>query len=346
MKRIKVILLSYAIAFFIFLLLFPLFSYKPFKSAIKEGAFNHLITARELLNHQIEGYFRERFGDVNVLARNPIIEQALSRLSESFNTYGLDSPQYNKTLNRYQSLMEHYVTSYGYINIFLVKREGDVVFSVTREDFTGTNLLTGRYQDFSFAQVFRRGLEEIAFEDYTWNDTRGEFSSYFSAPVYDNHSLLGTLIIEIPFSHLDAMLTQRAGLGETGEMYLVGEDEFMRSNSRFSEEPTILQLEVDTEATRNAFEGKTGTQIIDDYRGVPVLSAYTPLNLKFVNWVLLVEINEEEALRASHTIEKWLKIFAILIFVATTFFLYIIFKREKKGKADGVSQNTNSDYDE
>ncbi|GJQ59181.1 MAG: hypothetical protein SCALA701_19820 [Candidatus Scalindua sp.] len=300
------------------------------KSAIKNEAFNHLITARELLHHEIEDYFRERFGNVDVLARDPIVEEALVQLSESFNTYGLDSPQYNQTLNRYQSLMEHYVASYGYINIFLVNSNGDVIFSVTREDFTGTNLRTGKYQDFSVGQVFRRGLEEVAFEDYTWNDTKGEFSAYFSAPVYDNHSLSGALIIEIPFSHLDAMLTQRAGFGETGEMYLVGEDEFMRSNSRFSEEPTILQLEIDTEATRNAFEGETGTKIVDDYRGVPVLSAYAPLNLKFVNWIILVEIDEEEALRASHTVEKKLIIFSILIFIITTLYLYFTFKREKK----------------
>lgn len=332
MKRIKRILLSYAIAFCVFLLLFPFFSYNAFKSALKDGAFNHLITARDLQHHQIEDYFRERFGDVAVLAKNPIIEQALAQLSESFNTYGLDSSQYSITLDKYQSFMEYYVTSYGYINIFLVNREGDVVFSVVRENFTGTNILTGKYQDFSFAQVFRSGLEEVAFEDYTWNDTTGEFRSYFSAPVYDNHSSSGVLIIEIPFSHLDAMLTQRAGLGETGEMYLVGEDEYMRSNSRFSEEPTILQKEIDTEATRDAFEGNTGTMIIEDYRGVPVYSAYTPLNLKFVNWILLVEIDEEEALRSSNTIEKKLILFAIIIFIITTLYLYMIFKREKTAK--------------
>ena len=332
MNRIKKISLSCAIAFIVFLLLFPFFSYRPFKSALTESAFNHLVTARELLSNQIQGYFRERFGDVNVLARNPIITQALTRLSETFYQHGLNSKHYDNVVNIYQQLMEHYVFDYGYINIFLVNKEGDVIFSVTREDFTGTNLLTGKYQDFSFAQVFRKGLEEVTFEDYTWNDAKGEFSSYFAAPVYDRQILAGVLLIEIPFSHLDAMLTQRAGLGETGEMYLVGEDDFMRSNSRFSEEPTILEKEIDTEATRNAFEGITGTKIIKDYRGVPVLSAYAPLDLKFVNWVLLVEIDKEEALRSCNTIEKRLILFAIIIVIITTLYLYITFKREKNSK--------------
>ena len=132
-----------------------------------------------------------------------------------------------------------------------------------------------------------------------WNDKINDFTAYFGAPVFEAESLLGVIVIEIPFAHLDTILTQRAGLGQTGEMYLVGDDGFMRSNSRFSVTPTILQKEVNTEATREAFEGYVGKKIIDDYRGVPVLSAYTPLNLNFINWALLVEIDEAEAFARS-----------------------------------------------
>ncbi|MGR3301013.1 MAG: hypothetical protein ACUZ8I_00775 [Candidatus Scalindua sp.] len=75
------------------------------------------------------------------------------------------------------------------------------------------------------------------------------------------------MVIEIPFSHLDAIMTHRAGLGETGEMYLVGDDGYMSSNSRFPEEPTVLQKEVDTEATMEALNRIVGKKIIKDYRG-------------------------------------------------------------------------------
>jgi methyl-accepting chemotaxis protein len=134
-------------------------------------------------------------------------------------------------------------------------------------------------------------LEDVSFEDYSWNDNANDFTAYFAAPVFEAESLLGVIVIELPFSHLDTILTHKAGLGKTGEMYLVGEDGLMRSNSRFSVTPTMLQKEVDTEATREAFEGYVGKKIVADYRGVPVLSAYTPLNLSFINWALLVEID-------------------------------------------------------
>ena len=41
------------------------------------------------------------------------------------------------------------------------------------------------------------------------------------------------------------------GMGESGETYLVGTDYLMRSDSRFSEESTILKTKVDTETQQS-----------------------------------------------------------------------------------------------
>lgn len=326
----KKIFLTIGIAFSIFLITLPLVSYKFLKNAVRSAAFNHLITVRGLLKHQVENYFQERFGDINVLSRNPVIGQAFSRLSKAYKTSGLEGDQYIKISGLYQPLMEYYLTDYGYVNLYFIDQDGDVMFSAIREEFTGTNLINGRYKQFSIGQVFERGLDGVTFEDYTWQETLGEFTSYFSAPVYDGQMLLGVLVIEIPFSHLDAIMTKREGLGDTGEMYLVGDDSYMRSNSRFSEEPTVLQNKVDTIATREALEeGIAGEKIIKDYRGIPVLSAYTPLDLKFVNWALLVEIDESEAFQAVNTVEKRVTILGSLIGSITFLFIYIVNRRKK-----------------
>ncbi|MCP4256760.1 MAG: hypothetical protein GY774_04435 [Planctomycetes bacterium] len=54
---------------------------------------------------------------------------------------------------------------------------------------------------------------------------------------------------------------------------------------------------VDTKGTRAAVSGKTNAEIFPDYRNIPVLSAYTPLAIEDVNWVIMAEIDEEEALQ-------------------------------------------------
>jgi methyl-accepting chemotaxis protein len=323
MKKTKNTIFTIGIAFIIFLLFVPIVSYTAFKLAIKEKTFNHLITTRELLVDQIENYFYERLGDVNVLAENPTTAQALSSFAQAFKDSGIKSAKYAEIADTYQPLMNHYVSNYGYTNIFLVDISGDVIFSAKEDEYTGINLLTTENSRLKIAKIFKKGMEEITFDDYTWHHDEDDFVAYFASPVYDNKVLVGVLLTEIPFSHLDAMLSRRKGLGETGEMYLVGKDGLMRSNSRFSEETTVLKKKVDTEATRDAFYGNAGTQIIDDYRGVPVLSAYTPLNFKTVDWVLLVEIDKKEAFETIRTVEIKLLVIALSIGAITMIYLYL-----------------------
>ena len=55
----KKIFITVGIAFSIFLMSLPTISYRFLKDAVEAEAFNHLITVRELLKRQIEGYFQE-----------------------------------------------------------------------------------------------------------------------------------------------------------------------------------------------------------------------------------------------------------------------------------------------
>ncbi|MGR3178634.1 MAG: cache domain-containing protein [Candidatus Anammoxibacter sp.] len=321
-----------AAALLIFLLAVPLVSYKTLKQGIKHEVFRHLITTRELTSDRIKTFFHERFGDIDVLTRNPIVIQSFSQLSNTASNNGIGSDQYSAVAKLYMPLMEHYCTDYGYVNIFFAEKDGKVILAVNESEYTGQNLLKGDYSDFSISHVFNNALNEVTFDDFTFHEEINEYTFFFGAPIYSEDLLLGVIIIEIPFSHMDAMLTQRGGLGETGEIYLVGDDGYMRSNSRFFKEPTILKKEVDTKATREAFIGTTGTMIMEDYRGVSVLSAYTPLNLKFVDWILLAEIDEKEAFASIRKVELRLIIIACMIGGIAAAYIYIT--RRKKGEVE------------
>jgi len=56
--------------------------------------------------------------------------------------------------------------------------------------------------------------------------------------------------VQVPTDQIDAIMKQRAGLGHTGETYLIGADLRMRSNSALSETQTILGAPVETEQTQ------------------------------------------------------------------------------------------------
>ncbi len=336
---VKKATVAIVIALSTFFLIVPFLSYRSFKSAIKKEVFNHLITTRDLQKHEIWNYFNDRYGDIDVLSRNPVIAKGFPRLSGAFNAYGLDNPQFQKIKSIYHPLMEYYIADYGYANIFFIDKDGAVIYSALREDFSGTDLFVGEFKDHKIARLFKQALEDVSFGDYSWNDKANDYTAFFAAPVFESESLMGVIVIELPFAHLDSILSQRAGMGKTGEEILVGEDGLMRSNSRFSTKPTILQIEVDTEATREAFEGYVGTKIVKDYRGVPVLSAYTPLNLNFINWALLVEIDEAEAFAPIHYVEAKMTIFGSIIGVITIGYIYFTYRAYKKEKEQDILES-------
>ena len=56
----------------------------------------------------------------------------------------------------------------------------------------------------------------------------------------------------------------------------------------------MLTTMVDTETARLALAGEDGQQIALDYRGVPVLSTFSPLRVDRIQWAVLSELDEWE----------------------------------------------------
>lgn len=64
----------------------------------------------------------------------------------------------------------------------------------------------------------------------------------------------------------------------------------MLSQSRFVED-SIFTQRVDTPSVERALSGATGFGTVDDYRGLPVLSAYQPYNWTGGTWAVLAEFD-------------------------------------------------------
>jgi len=305
-------------------------AYISLTPALKNEFLNHLISVREIKKMQLQNFFYERYGDVNILSKNPLVVQSLPRFSNAFKAGGFQDSAYKQVDTYYGPLLEHFLRQYGYNNIFLVDTDGNVVFGVKKDEYLGTNLASGEFSSFTIGDVFKEGLNNVKFSDLTWCEEAKDYIFMGAAPVYDlTNKHLGVVIVEIPYSKIDVFLTQRDGLGETGEIYIVGNDNFMRSKSRFLTQNTILKLEINTEATRDAFRGNTDIRIVKDYRNIPVLSAYTPLdNLRDVSWVLLIEIDVKEALYPILALKTKLIIISTILSIITALYLYFTLRKK------------------
>ena len=61
---------------------------------------------------------------------------------------------------------------------------------------------------------------------------------------------------------------------------------------------------VKSPGARKAVGGVTGFDVFDNDRGVPVLSAYKPVDIGGIHWAILAEIDRDEAYASAYTLHR------------------------------------------
>ncbi len=220
-----------------------------------------------------------------------------------------------------------FTKQYGYSDLSLIHPDGQVFYSVAHKADYDTNLLTGSYTGTGLGQVFQRVLETktFGFGDFQLYTPADEAPVGFIAqPLMDNDNIELVVALQIPIDVINSVMLERSGMGETGETYLVGTDNLMRSDSsldstNYSVKASLADPEtgkIDTEASQQALAGKTGQKSIQNYLGKQVLSAYTPVTVWDTTWALIAETDEAEALAAVKDLTSLVTGVALIAIVA------------------------------
>ncbi|PWG61106.1 methyl-accepting chemotaxis protein [Spiribacter halobius] len=224
--------------------------------------------------------------------------------------------------------------SAGYTDVLLI--DGDsarVVYSSAKALDFGVSLEAEAYADTALGRAFRRAWDAASTEDVVFADFAayrpgyGSPSALIASPVAAGGERVGVMVLRFPPNRIDAIMSsaeawRQAGLRETGETYLVGADGTMRNDSRFLVEAredylsalgeagvdgdtvrrigesgsSVLLQPVRTDSVEAAFAGRTGFQRDTDYRGESVFAAYAPLRVQGLNWAIVAQFDEAEAL--------------------------------------------------
>jgi len=203
-----------------------------------------------------------------------------------------------------------YIEEYGYYDLFLIAPNGDCFYTACREADYGTNLVDGKYASSGLGKLVRKVLQtkKYAVADFEpYAPSNGDPCAFIAQPILYEGNVELVVALQLPLEAINAIMQQRAGMGETGETYLVGQDKLMRSDSFLDKQGhsvaasfsgTVDKNGVDTEAAREALAGKTDAKIITDYNGSPVLSAFAPVDIGGTTWAVIAEIDEAEAFAA------------------------------------------------
>jgi two-component system, NarL family, sensor kinase len=122
-----------------------------------------------------------------------------------------------------------------------------------------------------------------------------------------------------PAEKVQDILLERTGMGETGETYLVGPDLRLRSISRFYTGTKPSEILANTTGVQWSLEGREGVGIFEDYRGRIVFSAYSPLEMEHLQWVILSEMDKSEAHRPLIAMRNRLLLILIFVMILTIF---------------------------
>lgn len=219
-----------------------------------------------------------------------------------------------------------------YQDVLLIDPDGNVVYSAYKGVDLGTNLRSGPFANTNLADAYSRAmagqlLDSVIFTDFqAYRPSLDLPAAWGVSLIADDGVVTGAFAVEMPIDRIANVMTgggnwADSGLGETGETYLVGADELMRSPSRdlledpqrYAEEAgamgvpdeivaqavssgeTLLLQPVRTEAVRSALGGGTGTVVHDGYLGGQTIAAYAPLDVENLGWVIIAEVDTEEA---------------------------------------------------
>jgi methyl-accepting chemotaxis protein len=212
-----------------------------------------------------------------------------------------DASAYSEFHARMHASARLFVTERGYYDFFLISPDGDVLYTVEKEADFAANLVNGPFRETGLAKAFekvrrnaREGLVVLTdMEPYEPSD--GEPAIFMATALSDQAgTFIGVIAFQLPTDGILGIMNYTSGMGETGETYLVGQDRLMRSDSRFTDESTVLTQVVDTPTVARALAGEQGVDFVRDYRDVEVMSVYLPMELGETRWAVMAEIDSAE----------------------------------------------------
>jgi len=271
-------------------------------------ALNQLLSVATLKEAEINFWITDLQLDLKALLAQ---EDTLTRLRVMQATQPgttLYTESYNRLQVRFNSMVEQ---TQRFEEIFLLNTSGKVLLSTN-------TLREGRvYSDRAF---FTRGLLLSYVEPPFLDELTGKKSVFASAPILNERgNVVGVLVGRANLNQLTGIMGERAGLGETGETYLVGADGMPVTRLLFGE---MTQPVLTPQVQRVAQNWFPETGLYIGYAGRPVLGVYrwvAPLGV-----VLVAEQSVGEAyqgLRNTFTVNVWVALFSVVLSIIAGLFI-------------------------
>lgn len=277
---------------------------------LRNEAFEKLEAIQELKKAQLTDYMKLLQSQLHVLKDDPFAQQALIEFDKAFELDGdkTGGPQWSLLAKKYDDRFKDIMNDNGWYDLFFIHTDGDIVYTASKESDLGMIIPDSSLKNSSLGKAYFKAQtinpNEIAVSDFApYEPSGGVPAAFMMAQMKDKTgTLIGFAALQIPLDKINNIMLKRHGMGKTGESYLVGSDGLMRSDSFLDPEGHSVaysfknNVQVKTEAAKSALAGNKDQEVIIDYNGNPVLSAWNPIDIgSGIRWAMISEIDIAEA---------------------------------------------------
>lgn len=354
MKRNKTTLVQKLFGYYfalslVTIFILSLYSYFTSKNALISRTYDQLNSVKFEKERNIENYLMERMDEVSQISRFENWEGIIKNAPD-YKSGKIRSGDYIRFIDSEfkEKIAKNFSEKLDFKNIILQTHHLNCFIQLPNPYQKGITFLPEKFGDdiIAYLKKINESNRVSIVEDLV------NKKIYLGASLKNNNTneKTGLLLFEMDMASINSIMFNTNvlnGLGKTGEAYVVGSDRIMRTSSRFKSNSVNKQL-VKTLAVEKAFQNLNGTGEYKDYRNITVLGSYCKINIPGLNWVILVEIDVEEAMIPIYTLRNSIIILSLIISIIIFGIVFIISKRisspivKLKLAADSISRG---DYD-
>ncbi|WP_285031588.1 adenylate/guanylate cyclase domain-containing protein [Mycolicibacterium sp. lyk4-40-TYG-92] len=287
---------------------------------------------------------------------------------------------------RYQDFFRQIVNRFEFQDAILLDNRGNMVYTAYKDVDLGTNILTGPYSGSKLRGAYEKAMsansvDYVGITDFEiYQPAENQPTAWMITPIVTAGRAMGALALQFPVTKINRLMTfdkrwKESGLGNTGEVFLVGPDDLMRSDSRmFLQDQqtyksdvvaagtpadvadraielggTTLVQPVPPTTNRQALRGESGTRLATDYLGHEVLLAYAPITIPDaeLHWTIIGKIDTAEAFQRETAFTRTIVLTTVgIIFVVciAAMFLAQLFVRPIRRLEAGAQRISAGDY--
>ena len=235
------------------------------------------------------------------ITENPFPEGERQKLDTAQKPDAAKVSSYDQTHERNHPLLRGIAESRGWEDFFLVDMNGNVLYSVNKYNDYASNLRSDDWKNTGLGKVYEgivgpNEMEKTVFADYeAYAGANGKPAAFMGHALNSPMGMVGVIIIRMPSGKIADIMSNTAGLGETGETVLLNADGYLISDSVRTPEPDVLAVSIDTALQADAHGSNVVFGTVEGYRNMEADVAMTGVAFDGADWTVAALIDKSEA---------------------------------------------------